>query len=454
IGLLSGAILAGAAFGTVKLVEQVSGEASTPVSTEESAGESSAAEPTEEASPEAPVLSADTEVVEDGVKYTDFRIRHDAYGNPIREVSAAAAAEKADESVTSLSIRNSVEGYRVTRIEEGFGRAYPNLKELTLSCEVVSESAFVDCTGLESVTLTKGVKLVEERAFYNLNQLSNITIDPSVTRIWGNAFDQTGYYLNKENWQGDFLILGDLLLSATGHVSATDYVIPEGIRTLAIDSFSATGGVWLLESSSVRIPYSLENGLETSSALCYLSLILPEDHPVYRLEGIWVYRRSDGALAGVLPHHGGGELPKDGSLKSVGAYAFFAVDPILGRMELEMPDSVVTVEDYAFYEGESIQLSHLPTSLRTVGRGAFRFVAFLEFEIPRSLETVGAYAFEHCGLEGEVLIPNTLRNLERDENGDFYPIFFGNDITLKLEAGNPAFEGMEEEEVIRQLLGK
>ena len=90
----------------------------------------------------------------------------------------------------------------------------------------IGKWAFLDCTGLTSVTIGKSVQTIDLSAFYNCSGLRSVTIPNSVTSIGTNAF-----------------------CSCSGLKSVT---IPEGVRTIGNAAFDGCTGL-----TSVTIPKSV-----------------------------------------------------------------------------------------------------------------------------------------------------------------------------------------------------
>lgn len=95
-------------------------------------------------------------------------------------------------------------------------------------------------SGLKSITLPEGMTTIEYAAFYHCDALAEVYIPATVTRIEPHAFGYTAWmkaFLNGESHDGtDFLIVGDgILLAYRG--SAEKVIIPEGVKTIAAESF-------------------------------------------------------------------------------------------------------------------------------------------------------------------------------------------------------------------------
>jgi len=112
-------------------------------------------------------------------------------------------------------------------------------------------------------------------------------------------------------------------------------------------------------------------------------------------------------------------------VESIGEYAF-AFNKKMKNVEI--PGSLKTIGDYAFYESEQLEtVSFADNSVKTIGKGSFALSGVKEVVLGKSLETIGDYAFAYCyQLSSISHIPNTV-----SEIGDH--AFFGCDGLKQIE---------------------
>ena len=83
-----------------------------------------------------------------------------------------------------------------------------------------------------------------------------------------------------------------------------------------------------------------------------------------------------------------------------------------------IPDSVTTIEDWAFYGCESLTSVTIGNSVTTIGDEAFYYCTSLtSVTIPDSVTTIGEYAFRSCSSLTSVTIPDSVTTIGR---GAFY----------------------------------
>ena len=75
-----------------------------------------------------------------------------------------------------------------------------------------------------------------------------------------------------------------------------------------------------------------------------------------------------------------------------------------------LPKSLATIGNYAFYHCSSLQYINIPNSVTDIGQRAFKYcVGFDGLTMGGSVSTIGNYAFSSCyGFAGELFIPNSV----------------------------------------------
>lgn len=97
--------------------------------------------------------------------------------------------------------------------------------------------AFGGCMNLTSITIPDGVTSIGDYAFSGCTSLTSITVPDSLQWIGGYAFVDTGFYADKNNWDGGALYLAGRLITVDSTLSGAFSVKP-GTRSIVKGAFS------------------------------------------------------------------------------------------------------------------------------------------------------------------------------------------------------------------------
>ncbi|MBQ8015477.1 MAG: leucine-rich repeat protein [Clostridia bacterium] len=204
-------------------------------------------------------------------------------------------------------------------------------------------------------------------AFNSSAKLTGITISDSVTSIGQGAFENTGFYMDSNNWEDDVLYIGKYLIKAKQTLSGS-YIVKEG--TLVISNMAFDNCDFL---TSITIPAGLTH--IGDFAFCYCDNLTSVTFP--------------------------------DSLLSIEEYAFFLC---ISLESVTIPENVTRIGSHAF--GDCYSLSVINFKAKEVKEYAHGSV------FPGAgLETDGTHCIIHDTVE---VVPegfiNNIRNGRKDHN--------------------------------------
>ena len=86
---------------------------------------------------------------------------------------------------------------------------------------------------------------------------------------------------------------------------------------------------------------------------------------------------------------------------------------IAGIEEVEIPDTVTEIGNYAFHNFRKVKKINIPNSVTNIGEFAFYCCdSLISITIPNSVTSIGANTFEYCSSLTSITIPNSVTSIE------------------------------------------
>ena len=289
--------------------------------------------------------------------------------------------------------------------------------ELPAGVTSIGEGAFFACAKLTSIEIPAGVTNIGDYTFYNCTALTSIEIPAGVTSIGNSAFRGCEKLTGIEIPAG-VTSIGDFAFADCAGLTIIE--IPAGVTSIGAYTFYACDGLANIELpialtnigeyafagctaldsielpttvtsigegafmlcgfTSIEIPASVTSLGDGVLAFCYNldSITVASGNTVYYSEGNCVIETESKTLVAGCKNS---VVPSDGSVTSIGKAAF------LGCYELK------NVE--------------IPSTVISIGDGAFAICGFTSIEIPTSVTSIGDYAFAGCSYIEDILYEGT-----------------------------------------------
>lgn len=267
------------------------------------------------------------------------------------------------------------------------------------STSAATEGSFVYTTNNGEVTITdytgntssvsipatiKGlpVTAIGDNAFRDCTSLSTITIPDSVIKVGREAFWNTAFLNNKQNWDSDVLYLGDILLDVN-YTKKGSLVIKDGTRVIADYALYMSSSI-----TDVTIPASVKYVGDSAFALCR------------KLDTISVTARNQN-LSSV-----------DGVLYNKDKSTLICYPNGKGNLEYDIPKTVKTINAGAFMYCDNLQSITVPNTVTSIGKEAFAYCeALTKAIIPTSVTIISDGMYDHCGALNEIVFHDNITKI-------------------------------------------
>lgn len=288
----------------------------------------------------------------------------------------------------------------VTSMGDGVFYSCDLLKTVTFNggVTVVPDSGFQDCVKLEEVNLSDGIVTITDDAFNNCESLKAISLPNTVTTVAESAFENCSSMETAKLSKS----LTTIERYAFQHCSSLkEIVIPDSVTSIgkyafayntAMTSFYLGSGVTSLTTDIILENHSL------------VKLEVSPDNTTFKSVGNCIIKKKQLFLG-----CGGSVIPSDGTVTSIGSYAFAYND---GLISITIPDKVTTVNTYAFYDCSGLEEVVLSNGMTKVDSYVFQYCSALKnITWGSKIKTIGTYAFRGCSALETVVLPNTVTSL-------------------------------------------
>ena len=264
----------------------------------------------------------------------------------------------------------------------------------------IGEDAFRGCTSLKSVSLPNSIISIGSGIFTGCTELSEIHLPNNNCVKCGGELDDTKWFATQLD---GIIYLGTLLYSYKGELTNSDIVINSSINEIAEGAFSGCASL-----TSVVIPESVTRIGERAFSGCPAleTITVDSGNSVYHSAGNCIIETATKTLV-----HGckNSVIPDDGSVTSIGDYAFFGCTSLTS---ITIPDSVTSIGRSAFYKCTSLTSVTIPDSVTSIGDRAFEDCTSLtSVTIPDSVTSIGYEAFYGCTSLTSVTIGDSVTSI-------------------------------------------
>ena len=241
----------------------------------------------------------------------------------------------------------------------------------------IGEWAFSYCSSLASISIPNSVTSIGEEAFYKCSSLTSITIPNSVTSIG----DYTFYFCSSLR----SIIISNNVTSIGNFAfydcdALTSITIPNSVTSIGNFAFSGCKDL-----TSITIPNSVTYIGEGAFKECSLSSIDVEANNQNYASFDGVLYKKDITTLICCPR---------------------------SKRSITIPNSVIYIEDYAFYSCSSLRSIIISNNVTSIGNFAFYDCdALTSITIPNSVTSIGNWAFSNCKALTSISIGNSVTSI-------------------------------------------
>ncbi len=132
-------------------------------------------------------------------------------------------------------------------------------------------ASFTGCREMTGITIPDTVTSLQYYAFQGCTSLEKIELPDTLINVYSNAFEDTAYYNNEENYENNVLYIGKYLIGANDNVNG-DITVKDGTKVIANNALRGMHKV-----KSVKLPDTLEYiGISAFYSCDLTEVVLPE----------------------------------------------------------------------------------------------------------------------------------------------------------------------------------
>ena len=330
----------------------------------------------------------------------------------------------ADPAVKALCVANwDTDGdgelsYAEAAAVTDIGTGFANNKDITSFDELqyftgvteLSEAAFAFSSNLQSITIPKSVTNIGRLLLIDCENLISIRVD-----------EENSSYDSRDNCNAIIETASNRLISGCmntvisnsvesigdcsfeGHSGLLSITIPNTVKAIEFGAFNSCSGL-----SSITIPKSVTYiGVSAFANCSGLNTIQVENgNPAYDSRNncnAIISTNGNALIAGCMST----VIPN--TVTSIESFAFCGCT---GLISLDIPNSVTSIGYLAFSSCSNLSSVTIPNSVTTIDDAAFQVCSSLtSLEIPNSVTTIGSSAFTCCTSLSSITIPESVTNI-------------------------------------------
>ena len=300
-----------------------------------------------------------------------------------------------------------------------------NLKSVTLPSGLISigDRAFNSCISLTSLDLPSSLTTAGEMALAGCPQLTSLTLHSGLTNIKGNnLFGGNMFYNNLKDvryiidsdletyLQSNHPIINNIRCGIKYYLNdqeITTLEIPSGITSIGDGVFLSSNSLTNLTLSS-KVTSIGESAFRNCSNLKDVRYYIYDDlatyiqkgHPAFYVNcGIKYYWNNQEITTLEIPS----------SVTSIGNNAFYGCN---GLTSVDLPSSITKMGECVFYNCQNLSSVKLPSEITAISNSAFgECISLKNIELPAGITSIGDDAFVNCSNLQNINLPSGITTI-------------------------------------------
>ena len=298
------------------------------------------------------------------------------------------------DSLTSINIPNGVTSIGDFAFENCHSLTSINIPDGVTS---IGDFAFSSCYSLTSINIPNSVTSIGYYAFKWCKSLMSINIPDSVTSIGNGAFSDCKSLLNINIPNGVTSIGDSVFVNCNSLISIT---IPSSVIAIGMNPFRGCHADLKNESKAFIYEHNVLFDRDKTAIISYrakeANYVIPDS--VISI-GEYAFSECNSLTSIIIPD----------SVTSIG-YSTFSECKSLTNINI--PDSVTSIGDFAFSGCDSLTSINIPNGVTNIGYSTFSECKSLtNINIPDSVTSIGDFAFSGCDSLTSINIPNGVTNI-------------------------------------------
>lgn len=258
--------------------------------------------------------------------------------------------------------------------------------------KTISKGAFSMCSNLTAVTLPLGLETIGDHAFFGSTNITSITFPASLKYIGVGCFGNLQSITFTKGSGG--LVIGNYAFESSYNLESITFA--EGLESIGIGAFSDCHRL-----KTINLP----EGLKTIGSFAFRNC--------WNIASVTIPGTLQEMGQDVFASTAWADTQKadDDGILYYGTIAIGFTKEIAEGTVIKIKEGTLGISDNFAYSQKGVTNVEFPSTLKTIGAGAFKGTGISEVDFPSSLVSIGYEAFGECTLIKKITIPEAVEKI-------------------------------------------